>query len=145
MVITSDGVSARGEGPADLMGGSASQAGGYLVDHVTVSACKTRGHRVFHVVVDDGGTGARRTCVGCGQSAYVADSGEYWMDEEAEPVSCECGGSTFEFVASFSLHPGGDAVGMICAGVCCLSDGMPGSSADWDIRDHPAPHLLGQV
>jgi len=77
MVITSDGVSARGEGPADLMGGSASQAGGYLVDHVTVSACKTRGHRVFHVVVDDGGTGARRTCVACGQSAYVADSGEY--------------------------------------------------------------------
>jgi len=67
------------------------------------------------------------------------------MDEEAEPVSCECGGSTFEFVASFSLHPGGDAVRMICVGVCCLSDGMPGSSADWDIRDHPAPHLLGQV
>jgi len=145
MVITSDGVSAHGEGSADLMGGSASQAGGYLVDHVTVSACKTRGHRVFHVVVDDGGTGARRTCVGCGQSAYVADSGEYWMDEEAEPVSCECGGSTSEFVVSFSLHPDGDAVRMICAGVCCLSDGMPGSSAGWDIRDHPGPHLLGQA
>src|SRR6185369_9514851 len=89
------------------LSGSASQAGGYPVDHVTVSACKTRGHRVFHVVVDDGGTGARRICVACAQSAYVADSGEYWMDEEAEPVSCECGGSTFEFVASFSLHPGG--------------------------------------
>jgi len=145
MVITSDGVSAHGEGSADLMGGSASQAGGYLVDHVTVSACKTRGHRVFHVVVDDGGTGARRTCVGCGQSAYVADSGEYWMDEEAEPVWCECGGRSFEFVVSFSLHPGGDAVRMICAGVCCLSGGMPGSSAGRDIRDHPALHRLGQA
>jgi len=48
-------------------------------------------------------------------------------------------------VVSFSLHRDGDAVRMICAGACCLSDGMPGSSADWDIRDHPAPHLLGQV
>jgi hypothetical protein len=127
------------------LSGSASQAGGYLVDHVTVSACKTRGHRVFHVVVDDGGTGARRARVGCGQSACVADSGEYWMGEEAEPVPCECGGSTFEFVVSFSLHPDGGAVRMICAGVCCLSGGMPGSSAGWDIRDHPGLHLLGQA
>jgi hypothetical protein len=122
LVITSDGVSAYGEGSADLMGGSASQAGGYLVDQVTVSACKTRGRRVFHLVVAGGGTGARRTCVGCGQSACVADSGEYWMDEEAEPVSCECGGSTSEFVASCNLHPGGDAVRMICAGVCPAGD-----------------------
>jgi hypothetical protein len=67
------------------------------------------------------------------------------MDEEAEPVSCECGGSTSEFVVSFSLHPDGDAVRMICAGVCCLSDGMPGSSAGWNIRDHPGLHLLGQA
>jgi hypothetical protein len=63
----------------------------------------------------------------------------------AEPVSCERGGSTSEFVVSFSLHPDGDAVRMICAGVCCLSDGMPGSSAGWDIRDHPGLHLLGQA
>jgi len=48
-------------------------------------------------------------------------------------------------VVSFSLHPDGDAVRMICAGVCCLSDGMPGSSARWDIRDHPGLHLLGQA
>jgi hypothetical protein len=67
------------------------------------------------------------------------------MDEEAEPVSCECGGSTFEFVVSFSLHPDGDAVRMICVGVCCLSDRTPGSSADWNIRDHPGLHLLGQA
>jgi hypothetical protein len=26
-----------------------------------------------------------------------------------------------------------------------LSDAMPGSSADWDIRDHPGLHLLGQA
>src|SRR6476646_5124273 len=100
MVITSDGVSALARTRLISLSGSASQAGGYPVDHVTVSACKTRG-----------------------QSAVVADSGEYWMDEEAEPVSCECGGSTSEFVVSFSLHPDGDAVRMICAGVCCLSDG----------------------
>jgi hypothetical protein len=34
---------------------------------------------------------------------------------------------------------------VICVGVCCLSGGMPGSSAGWDIRDHPGMHLLGQA
>ena len=146
MVITSDGMFAHGEDPADLTEWLREyQAGGYPVDRVAISVCKACGHRVFRVVVDDGGAGACRSCVGCGQAAYIADSEEYWMDEEAEPISCECGGDSFEVAVSFSMYPNGEDVRMICVGVRCLTDGMLGSPADWNIRDHPSLHLIGQV
>jgi hypothetical protein len=96
-------------------------------------------------VVDDGGTGAYRTCVRCSDTAYIANSGEYWMDDDAEPISCECGGDAFEVAVGFTLYADGDNVRAIGVGVRCTADGMLGSPAEWNIRDHPSLHLLQQV
>ena len=146
MVISSDGNFAHGEDPADIAEWlRAHQAGGYPVDRVVVSVCKACGDGVFRVVVDDGSSGAYRTCVKCGETAYIADSDEYWMDEDAEPISCPCGGKSFEVAVSFSMYSNGEDVRMVCVGVRCLADGMLGSPADWNIRDHPSLHLIDRV
>jgi len=146
MTITSDGMFAHGEDSADLTEWLREyQAGDYPVDRIAVSACKACGHRVFKVVVDDGGAGARRICVSCGRAAFIADSEDYWMDDEAGPVSCECGGDSFEVAVSFSMCANGEDVRVVCMGVRCLADGMLGSPADWNIRDHPSLHLTGRV
>jgi len=42
-------------------------------------------------------------------SLCLRTADEYWMDEEAEPVSCECGGSTSDFVVRFKCHTMADA------------------------------------
>jgi hypothetical protein len=51
----------------------------------------------FRYVVDDGGHGPERTRLDCNASAYVAGYVDYWMDEVAAAVECECGNDTFAF------------------------------------------------
>jgi hypothetical protein len=146
MVITSDGMFAHGEDLADLIAWLREyEPAGYPVDRVVTSVCKACGQRVFRVVVDDGGTGAYRTCVQCGTTAYLANSEDHWMDEDAEPISCECGGNSFEVAAGFTLYSDGEHVRAIGVGVRCTTDGMLGSPAEWNIRTHPSLHLIDQV
>ncbi|MEU8261730.1 hypothetical protein AB0C02_14060 [Micromonospora sp. NPDC048999] len=146
MVITSDGLFDHGEDLNDLAEWIHEyQPAGWPIDRVVASVCGACAYRVFRVVVDDGGQGAYRTCVRCNAMAYIANSGEYWMDDEAEPISCECGGDAFEVAVGFTLYADGDAVRAIGVGVRCATDGMLGSPAEWNIRDHPSLHLLQQV
>lgn len=146
MTITSDGMFAHGEDSVDLIQWLREyQVLDHSVDLVAVSACEACGHRLFNVIVDDGGTGARRICVSCGGAAFIADSGDYWMDEEAGPVSCDCGGDSFEVAVSFSMYADREDVRAVCVGVRCVADGMLGSPADWNIRDHPSLHLTDRT
>jgi hypothetical protein len=146
MAITFDGSFEHGEDSDDLAAWIRGyQPAGWPVDRVVASLCGACAHRVFRVVVDDGGTGAYRTCVRCGDMAYIANSGEHWMDDEAEPIACECGGDTFEIAVGFTLYAGGDQVRALGVGVRCTADGVLGSPAEWNVRTHPSLHLLQQA
>src|SRR5262249_55677060 len=146
MVITSDGMFGHGEDSADLATWIREyEPAGYPVDRVVPSVCKACAYRVFRVVVDDGGTGAYRICTACGDTAYIANSEERWMDDEAEPIVCACGGDTFEVAVGFTLYSDGEYVRALGVGVRCTTDGMLGSPAEWNIRTHPSLHLIDQV
>lgn len=146
MAITSDGMFAYGEDSADLLQWLRQyQVLDHPVDRLAVSACRVCGHGVFTVVADYGGSGARRICVSCGEVAFVADSEDYWMDDGAGPVLCDCGGDSFEVAVSFTMYANGEDVRAVCVGVRCLADGMIGAPADWNIRDHPSLHLTDRI
>ena len=118
---------------------------GFPVDRVVASVCAGCANRVFRVVVDDSGTGAYRTCARCGAVHYIAESGESWMDEAAEPITCPCGGDSFEVAVGFTLYADGVDVRAVGVGVRCTTDGTLGSPAEWNVRTHPSLHLLDQA
>jgi hypothetical protein len=120
------------------------QPAGYPVDHVVESVCKSCGGRAFRLLTD-GGHGAERTCVDCGAKAYIAGSGDYWMDEAAESVRCPCGNDTFAVAVAYSMYAGDEDVRAVGVGVRCLADLVLGAPAEWNNRDHPSRHLLEEA
>ncbi len=63
---------------------------------------------VFSVEVDDEEGCARRTCVTCGQRAFIADSAEFWDEADSGESQCPCGEEAFELGVAFSLREDGD-------------------------------------
>lgn len=120
------------------------QPAGYPVDHVVESICRSCGGRAFRLLTA-GGHGAERTCVDCGAKAYIASSGEYWMDEAAEAVVCVCGNDTFAVAMAYSMYAGDEYVRAIGVGVRCPRDRILGAPAEWNNRTHPSRHLLDEA
>jgi hypothetical protein len=89
MALDKSGELWRGEDFADLADYIRHfQAEGYQVDQVVESVCGHCNGRAFRVLVDDTEGCAQRTCIGCGTTAFIADSAEYW--DEADPGECQC-------------------------------------------------------
>jgi hypothetical protein len=121
------------------------QPAGWPVDHVVEAVCKACGGREFRLRVEDGGHHAERTCIACGTSAFIAGSGEYWMDEAAEPVVCPCGNDTFAIAVAYSMYQDQENVRAVAVGVRCLRNRVLGAPSEWNNRDHPSRHLLDQA
>ena len=121
------------------------QPAGWPVDHVVESVCKACGGRGFRLRIEDSGHNAERTCIDCGTVAFIAGSGEYWMDEAAETVECICGNDTFAVAVAYSMYPDDEDVRAVGVGVRCLLDRVLGSPSEWNNRDHPSRHLLGEA
>src|SRR5262245_10244982 len=66
-------------------------ADGHPVHEVRQSACEACRGAVFGIEgsVEDS-TVVRRTCRACGHRQYIADSGEYWDDENVYISTCAC-------------------------------------------------------
>ncbi|WP_207709918.1 hypothetical protein [Actinomadura macrotermitis] len=116
---------------------------GHEVERVVEAVCGPCGGRVFRVLADDG-NGARRECAGCGGASFIADSGEYWDEQNAEYCGCPCGGEEFNLGVGFSLYEEGD-VRWISIGLRCVADGTLGVYAGWKVGYGPSAHLLNQV
>jgi hypothetical protein len=145
MAVDKSGELWRGEGFADLAEYLRHfQAGGYSVDKVVESMCRSCNGRAFRVMVDDEVGCAQRVCVACGTPAFIADSAEYWGDAEPGECACPCGGEEFAVAVAFALHDDGD-VRWISIGLRCLADNTLGVYADWKINYSPSDHLLSQA
>lgn len=116
------------------------QAGGYEVTHVVESVCGGCGGRAFEVQVTEE-CAVRRTCLGCGAAEFLADSAEYWEDDDAEECACPCGGEEFAAALGLSCRPDGE-VRWVSVGLRCLGCGARGVYEDWKIDYSPSGHLL---
>ncbi|HUQ56139.1 hypothetical protein [Lentzea sp.] len=80
---------------------------GYEVTHVVESLCSGCGGRTFEVQMTDE-QAVRRTCLGCGLKEFIADSDEFWDDDDAEECACTCGGEEFAAALGLSCRPDGE-------------------------------------
>ncbi len=120
-------------------------AEGYPVDHVAESVCVACDGRSFRLQVNAlSHDGARRTCVTCGDAAFIADSEDYWEEDAVERVRCPCGADRFQIAVGFALRDSKDDVKWISIGTRCLADGILASPIDWKISYGPSLHLLNQ-
>ena len=105
--------------------------------------CVSSDGRVFRLTINAlSNDGAHRTCVRCGSSAFIADSEDYWEEEEVERVVCPCGADIFEIAVGFALREAKDDVKWISVGTRCIADGVLGTPVDWKISYGPSLHLL---
>ncbi|MEU8762338.1 hypothetical protein [Streptomyces sp. NPDC048659] len=109
--------------------------------------CAGCGGRAFAVLVNT--SGAERECSGCGSRAFIADTEEYWNEEDWEgeepgTAACPCGTEEFEAAVAFSLGADG-SVRWVTVGLRCAGDGFCGVWADWKIDYLPTDHLLTMV
>jgi hypothetical protein len=103
------------------------------------------GSTVFYLDADEVEGCARRTCVRCGVTAWLADSEEFW--EEADPIRCTCptcGGEEHEVAVLFYLRDDGE-VRWITVGERCVRCGVLSTMAEWKIDHAPTDHLFSQV
>ncbi|MFG2053260.1 hypothetical protein ACGFI9_04430 [Micromonospora sp. NPDC048930] len=118
-------------------------AEGYPVDHVADSVCASCDGRTFRLTINAlSNDGAHRTCVGCGSSAFIADSEDYWEDEAVGRVVCPCGADIFDVAVGFALRGTREDVKWISVGVRCVADGVLAVPVDWKINYGPSLHLL---
>ncbi|MEO3822014.1 hypothetical protein [Plantactinospora sp. B24E8] len=118
---------------------------GYPVQVVRECVCRSCGGRAFEVAVmaDEA---ARRTCLACRETEFIADSEEYW-DDDAEAdycCACLCGGEEFAAAVGFSLREDGD-VRWVYVGLRCLACGALGLYEDWKINYGPSAFLLDRA
>ncbi|HEX7305273.1 hypothetical protein [Lentzea sp.] len=116
------------------------QEDGYEVTHVVESVCSGCGGRAFEVQLT-GDQAVRRTCLGCGLKEFVADSDEFWDEDDAEECACTCGGEEFAAALGLSCLPDGE-VRWVTVGLRCLACGLCGVYEDWKIDYSPSRHLL---
>jgi len=92
----------------------------------------TCGSPRFKVEADDGKNAARRTCMSCGGERLMLDSGRRWGQGHPQGCRCPCGGEVFEVAAGFT-HRADRSVQRVTLGMRCVSCGMLGVYADWDV------------
>jgi hypothetical protein len=95
----------------------------------------------------DGDSAARRACLACGAREFIADSEDYWDDDEGADYmcGCPCGAEEFAGAVGFCLREDGQDVRWVLVGLRCLACGMLGIYEDWKISYGPSLHLLDQA
>jgi hypothetical protein len=119
-------------------------AGGYTVDVVRECVCASCGGKAFEIGVPAVGQAARRTCLGCREQHYIADSADFWVDDGQADYfcGCPCGNEEFAAAVGYSLRDDGEDVRWIFISLRCLACGMLGDYLDWKINYGPSLHLL---
>jgi hypothetical protein len=120
---------------------------GGQVDEVLECVCRSCEGRRFAVRVMDTANAARRTCLDCGRHELIADSIEYWDDDDEVQCSCACwcGEEDFAAAVGYSLREDGEDIHWIFVGLRCLACGRLGVYEQWKINWGPSNYLLGQA
>lgn len=119
-------------------------ADGHPVGRVVHAVCVCGAER-FGLRVDDDEGCAERTCLSCGRSALMLDSGDTVEDAALEAAACSCGGESFEVAVGFALREDGEEVRWVSVGLRCTEDGVLGVCTDWSVDYSPSGHLLERV
>ena len=120
-------------------------AGGYAVQHVVHSTCRSCGRTAgFKVLVDDDEGAAVRRCAACDTDHVMLDSADYLDEAELVQAACPCRHEQFDVAVGFSMREGDEAdeVRWVYVGLRCQNDGLLGVYADWKIDYSPSEHLL---
>jgi Zn ribbon nucleic-acid-binding protein len=143
MALDTSGEWWRGEDYFDLSEYLAALAEGAdrPVDVATQSLCACGGE-AFTLATDAAHGFARRTCVACGEAAFIGDSEDVGETARPRPFACRCGADRFEVAVAFSLRPRGRDVRWITVGARCLACGILDSPAEWEVDYAPSDHLL---
>jgi len=79
----------------------------------------------------------RHSCRTCGHLQYVADSEQYWDDDQAYISVCDCEEELFNVATGFSLYgelDDPDGIRSLATAERCLACGTVASLAQWMIR-----------
>jgi hypothetical protein len=128
-----------GDDLADLAEYATAQgAEGYEAHEVRLSRCATCGGQVFGVHGDLSEHAAKRICRGCGAEHFIVDSGEYWDEDAAGIMVCECSdeteGEDFNVAVAYSLYADRAGIRAIAITSRCTACGQLGYWDDWMIR-----------
>ncbi len=118
---------------------SAYTAENYPAEKILQIKCEC-GSTELRIQLDDDEGCARRTCNDCGESRFVADSGEYWDDAAPGDGQCPCGHEVFNLGVGYSHREDGD-IRWITVGARCVECGVLGAYVDWKIDYSPTAHL----
>jgi hypothetical protein len=123
------------DSPADLDEYLRTQgADGYPVTDVRHSLCSACGGTVFMMRCAD--AAVERTCRACGTVAWIADSKQFWDEEEAAIFVCDqCTDDVVEDCAiavGFSVT--GDGVQSLAVASRCANCGRLGCCAEWTLH-----------
>lgn len=110
------------------------------VDLVVHAACAGCRGTTFAAIVDDEHGYAERGCVACGARQRLADSDRSAGTATPALATCPCGQQAFEVAVGFALHDEGD-VRWLYVAMRCVTDGILGVYADWEVGYRPSSHL----
>lgn len=126
-----------GDGPKDLAAFLLQEgADGYPVHAVRHSTCGSCGGGAFGIKGSaEDPTLVQRTCRACGSWKGIADSGEYWPDEQAFISACACEEEDFSVAVGFSLYQEPNTgIRSLAVATRCLACGRIGCLAEWMVR-----------
>ena len=76
----------------------------------------------------------RRTCRACGHQQYIADSENYWDEEQLYISVCVCEEEDFNVAVGFSLYEDSDGIRSLATAERCLACGKIASLTEWMVR-----------
>jgi hypothetical protein len=102
------------------------------------------GEKVFRLSADRREGYAKRTCLACGNAAFIGDSQQSAGDAKPKKVKCKCKHDAFEIVVAFSQRSDGE-IKWLTVGERCTNCGILGAYVDWGIDYAPTNHLYSMV
>ena len=100
----------------------------YRADEIRRSVCERCGGTSFGLWLDDDEGCAQRRCGGCGETAFIGDSADWWDEAAPGEAACPCGREGFEIAVGFSMIDSGE-VNWITVGGRCLEWGCLGCTS----------------
>jgi hypothetical protein len=111
-------------------------ADGYDVHEVRQCVCVECKGDVFGIDGEPDAGSVRRTCRGCGNIHYVADSGEFWSEIGTQIMVCVCEAEDFNIAVGYSLYADVEGIRSIGTAERCIDCGRIGSFSSWMIRSN---------
>jgi hypothetical protein len=119
--------------------------GGYENDEYRFAECKCGSIEFKVSVTPETWEAVKRICIKCGKQHFICDSEEFWDENLAEPLECQCSSEVWNLGAGFSLYQDSrDIRWTNVVGRCCKC-GKYTIAGEWKVGYSPSEHLLDQL